>query len=526
MQTLFYAGDILPMTGENDTAEAVITNDGKIEFVGELSKARELLEIGAEEVNLEGKTLMPAFIDAHSHIFQTAQYAAFADISQAESITDIKKILRQYKNDKGIKADGVIIATGYDQDFLNEKRHPNIKELDEVANDIPICLIHASGHICIANSALLKICNITDSSVAPEGGKYGYFENGSLNGYIEEVAAITPVLMAAFQKADINMAKQITEAQNLYLKYGISTVQEGTASRDTFAALKGLSDKGLLKLDTVAYIMSDEYLVVAENNPEYSSYKNNLKIGGAKLILDGSPQARSAYLSAPYENEQEYRGYPAHPQEKVDSAVLAAVTGGYQLLTHCNGDAASEQLIDAFSKCEQGKTDAIRPIMIHSQTVRADQLDRMTRLGILPSFFVAHTYFWGDTHFKNLGRRAELISPAKTALEKNLLFTFHQDTPVLPPDMLKTVWCAANRKTKSGREIGAAQAISVYEALKAVTVNAAYTYFEEDTKGSMEVGKNADFVILSENPLRIDKTKIDKIKILATIKNGVTLYKA
>lgn len=163
--------------------------------------------------------------------------------------------------------------------------------------------------------------------------------------------------------------------------------------------------------------------------------------------------------------------------------------------------------------------------MIHAQLLEPEQLERVADLGIVPSFFVAHVYHWGDTHIKNFGfKRASQISPAGSALARNIRFTFHQDTPVIEPDMLETVWCAVNRVTRTGVKLGDKECIPVMEALKAVTINAAYQYGEEHTKGSIEPGKAADFVILDCDPVTAKPMDIRKIKVLQTIKAGKTIF--
>ena len=198
-----------------------------------------------------------------------------------------------------------------------------------------------------------------------------------------------------------------------------------------------------------------------------------------------------------------------------------------QLLAHCNGDAAAEQYIAQFEKELEIREDkdCYRAVMVHAQLVRKDQLERMKKIGMMPSFFVAHTYYWGDIHIKNFGKvRGSQISPAKTALDYGMKFTFHQDTPVVPPDMMRTVSCAVNRVSRSGQVIGENQRIPVTEALKAITSYAAYQYHEEAEKGTIAVGKYADFVVLDKNPLEIDREDLADIKVLMTLKENEVIY--
>lgn len=531
MRTIYYGGDIITMKNQNDFPEALVTENGKILFTGTYDDAEKQYGNSAEKINLQGHTLMPSFIDAHSHFSQVAQSAMMCDLSETKDFHDIAETLNSYMQENGIDENGVIFASGYDHNFLKEERHPDKTVLDEVSKTVPIYISHASGHMGVANSALLALAGITDDTKNPEGGKFGRNEDGSLNGYVEETPALMKILTCAMPRVKPDMAKQMAAAQELYFKYGITTVQEGAAMGASMQGLVGFSDSGALKLDVVAYILEEEYDRTVSTYSEYNQkYKNCIKIGGAKIILDGSPQGKSAWLSKPYEGEKDYCGYPTHDNAYVENAALRAVRGNYQLLAHCNGDAASQQFLDSYKKAletvENPNMD-LRPVMIHCQTVREDQLDTMAELKMIPSLFIGHTYYWGDIHLKNLGPvRGTQISPAKSALERGLVYNFHQDTPVTKPDMLHSVWCAVNRMTRKDRLIGQNQCISVYEALQGVTINAAYEYKEEDKKGTLEPGKLADMVILSSNPLKADNMHIKDITILETIKEGITLYRA
>jgi predicted amidohydrolase YtcJ len=530
MKTIYYDGDIITMTGAKDSCEALVTEDKKILYTGTLKQARALYGKEAQERDLKGHTLMPAFIDAHSHFVQTAQSIKMCDLSDTENFEDIVTALKNYLEKNQIDENGMIFATGYDHNFLAEQKHPDKTVLDKVSKTVPIYISHASGHMGAANSALLKLAGITTETKDPAGGRFGRDKSGEPDGYVEETPALMQVLAAAMPRMKMDMVKQMKAAQHLYLKYGITTVQEGAAMAQTMQGLTAFAASGGLELDVVAYILKEDYEKTVKEYADYNGkYKNRVKIGGVKVILDGSPQGKSAWLSKPYEGEENYCGYPTHDDAYVTKAATDAVRGGYQILAHCNGDAASEQFIQSYQAAlkETGTADGdYRPVMIHCQTVRDDQLDRMAQLKMIPSIFIGHTYYWGDIHLKNLGVvRGARISPVQSALERGLIYNFHQDTPVTKPDMLHSVWCAVNRVTRKGQPIGQEQCINVYEALQAVTINAAYAYKEEDQKGTLEAGKMADMVILDANPLKADKKCIKDIVVLETIKEGKTVYK-
>ena len=244
------------------------------------------------------------------------------------------------------------------------------------------------------------------------------------------------------------------------------------------------------------------------------------------MFLDGSPQSRTAWMRTPYLGSED-RGYPTLTDRQVYGYAERAVKEGRQILAHCNGDAAAEQYLAALEQVKAGGLDlaAVRPVMIHAQLLGLDQIPRLASLGVIPSFFVAHVYHWGDTHIRNFGReRAGRISPARSAWEAGLPFTFHQDAPVIRPDMAETLWCAVCRRTRSGQLLGEEERIPVEEALKAVTIHGAYQYGEEREKGSLTPGKKADLVILDRNPMEAAPEELREIRVLETIKEGKTVF--
>lgn len=532
MDKIYYNGDILTMEDTRTEPEAVLISDGIIAFTGSLKEAVRAAH-QPEMTDLNGKTLMPAFIDGHSHISLVAQFSQFADLSGCESFADIKRRLTAFQKEKKIGEGGAVIGVGYDHNFLDEKKHPDKNVLDEVSDQIPVFVLHASGHMGVGNTVLLKEAGIDASTPDMEGSRFGRIP-GSMepDGYAEETKALNLLLARVYAKIPRDPKAQIEKAQELYLSHGITTIQDGAASGQDVEALFEAAKEGLLKADVVSYVLVGEEPEKLEQ--EYAglkkAYWNHIKLGGRKVILDGSPQGKTAWLSKPYAGEEEYRGYPAMEQEKVQTYIRNAIESGVQILAHCNGDAASQQWIDSFQKvmeqCGVSKEDDLRPVMIHCQTVRKDQLLRMKTIGMIPSMFVDHVYYWGDIHLRNLGEeRAEAISPAKSAFEQGLCVNFHQDSPVVPPDMLHTVWCAVNRLTREGKVLGEEERVNVCEALKAVTINGAYAYFEEDKKGSIAEGKLADLVILDRNPLKTPVSELKDIKVTETLKEGETVYR-
>lgn len=548
MERVFYNGRIITMEKENaqeeltKAPEAVLVRDGLIAAVGSLEEVLGLAGDEAVKCDLKGKCLMPSFIDSHSHFVMNGQMASWADLSACESFEDIAGVLRAYIGENHITDKDVVLGFGYDHNFLQEGTQPDKRLLDLVSSTIPIFILHISAHLACANSAALGLAGIDETTPDPQGGVIGRLDGGEPSGYVEE-AGMNLLQQAILPRVNIDYQKMLWKMQEVYIDYGITTVQDGASTESDINALMNMSASKALKLDVVAYPLmpAGGVELMQKYGEAYKQYVNGFKIGGYKLVLDGSPQGRSAWMSEPYlGGEPDYCGYPWMKDEEVQAYVGQAVAENRQLLVHCNGDAASEQFIRAYENAltdetahgtgeEDGKAgkngkDGLRPVMIHCQTVRNDQLDRMAKLSMIASIFIGHVWYWGDIHVKNFGpQRGNHISPAKDAIDRGVTVNFHQDTPVTRPDMLHSVWCAVNRVSRGGNKIGEDQAISVYEALKAVTINGAYQYFEEDQKGSIAKGKRADLVILDRSPLETDPMEIRDIKVLETIKDGETI---
>ena len=320
--------------------------------------------------------------------------------------------------------------------------------------------------------------------------------------------------------------------QSIYLRNGITTAQEGAGNPAQLAGLQAFGASGNLKIDLVGYQIMQTRDALSEDFAPSKTYQDHYRLGGIKLVLDGSPQGKTAWLTEPYHvipsgNPDDYAGYGTMEAAEVDGLFSAAFGRDIQVLAHANGDAAADQLLAGVERAGvlHGNADR-RTVMIHAQTARDDQLDKMRASGVIPSFYVAHTFFWGDWHRDSvLGpERASRISPLRTSLDKDMVLTIHNDSPVVPPDMMRLVWTAVNRKTRSGDVLGPDERISPMEALRAVTIDAAYQYFEEESKGSLEVGKRADMVILSADPTVVDPMAIADIAVLETIKDGAVIY--
>ena len=522
MEKIYINGDFLTL--EEDNIEAIYIKDNRIKKVGTKKDILNLKSNETEIVDLNGKTIMPSFVDSHSHFFAVANNLLQVSLEGAKNINEIQEKLLKYKEENNIEKGKWILANGYDNNILEEKRHINKQEIDKILPDNPVVIQHKSGHNGIFNSMGLKLLNITENTQSPEGGKIEKI-NGKLTGFLEENAFIENIKKVPMPEIE-DLVKMVGKAEKKYASYGITTVQEGMFTKELIPIYKKIVNDNKLTLDVIAFMD-----VKAKNEIEYSfsknirRYKNRFKIRGIKIFLDGSPQARTAWMRTPYIDDENHFGYSTMSDKQVKEALTLAYKENLQILAHCNGDMAAQQYINCIKDIE-GNIEKLRPVLIHGQLLGIDQLKEIKKLGIIPSYFISHIYYWGDIHIKNFGiERADKISPAGSSIKNNIIFTFHQDSPVIEPNMLETIWCAVNRKTKNGILLGKEEKIEVINAIKALTINAAYQYSEENEKGSIKEGKLADLIILDKNPIKVEKEKIKEIKILETIKEGKTIYK-
>lgn len=540
---LYHNGDIVTMEGDSAVyVETLVVRDGKILFAGRKDEA--LKQAGADhtEVDLQGRFMAPGFIDAHGHAYGAGFQKMAANILPPPdgTVTDIESLittLKQWYADLGKtgKSPKVIVGFGYDDSQLKEKRHPVADDLDKVSNTLPVILVHQSGHLQALNHLALAAVGLDASTADPQGGVIRREKDGKTpNGVLEETAGAM-VMFKLFSKFDSSMSANMVKAGvQAYKEFGFTTVQEGAATPSMVQAYKDMARAGDLDVDVAAYpvLLASKELMDKQGTSD--SYSGHFRIAGIKITQDGSPQGKTAYLSHPYKvpppgQPKTYRGYPGMPrQSQLDSLVDYAFSKNWQVLMHCNGDAAGDMMIQSvrYASTKLGMADR-RPVMIHAQTARYDQLDSMKQLGIIPSFFSMHTFYWGDWHRdETLGQeRAFRISPAQTAYRKGLIFTEHHDAPVGLPSSIMILHTAVNRTSRTNSVIGEAEKLTPYQALLSLTRYSAYQYFEEKNKGTLTAGKLADLVILDRNPMKVDPKDIIRIHVMETIKEGRTVFK-
>lgn len=537
-------GTIVTLTGPILEAGAVAIRDGRIQAVGTAEDIAAVWEgPGTLVRDLGGRTVLPGFIDAHGHFLQVGFLAQSASLLPPPDggVTDFATMaaaLEAHRDSDQAAKMGWIVGMGYDDAQLAEQRHPTAADLDAMIPDMPVLLIHQSGHVAAVNSAGLEALGISAASEDPPGGVIRRKpDSREPDGVLEETAFFATLDKLPLPEDPESFAAMVAAAQESYAAAGFTTAQEGRALPANVRALQAAASGGLLKLDVDVYPDPTFARDAAEFEGLMANasrrYENHLRIPGIKLSLDGSPQAKTAWLSLPYHvpphgQDEDYRGYPQLEDDYLATEVRRAFQNGWQVLTHVNGDAAIDQFLAAVGKATEalGPGDR-RPVAIHAQTAREDQLDAMAELGVIPSFMSVHTFYWGDWHRDSvLGpERAARISPARSALERGIVYTSHNDAPVTPPNSRMILYSQVNRLTRSGRVLGPEQRVTARQALEAITSSAARQLFEEARKGTIEAGKLADLVIVDRNPLTIPPEELMELTVLETLKEGETIWR-
>jgi predicted amidohydrolase YtcJ len=539
VNAIYYGGDIVTMEGDTaNYAEAVAVKDGKIVFVGSKVDAEKLKDDSTVMNDLQGKTLLPGFIDPHSHFMSSLAMGSQANCQPApagegNSVEGIIKSLQKLQSDKKIGDGETIIGYGYDDNAMPNGVLLNRDDLDKAFPNNPVIIIHVSMHGVVLNSKAMEKFNINSKTKTVEGGiivrKPGTNEP---YGLIMEMSYL-PIFAAMPKASEAEQLAQLKDAQMLYAEAGVTTAQEGATHMSEVATLERGSQENKLFIDVIAYPLFTEMDTLFKVHPpkDFGKYSNHFKLGGIKITVDGSPQGRTAFFTKPYltdgpGGQKNWHGEPSFNQNIANQLLKRIYDAGLQSTFHANGDAAIDMCIKAHEFASAGdlKKDR-RTTIIHAQFIRKDQLDKFATYNLIPSFYTEHTYFFADTHIKLRGlAQASFISPMKTAIAKGLHPTNHTDFNVVPIDQMFVLWSAVNRISRNGVVIGADEKITAYQALQAITSSVAFQYFEENTKGSIKAGKLADLVVLDQNPLKVDPMKIKGIHVMETVKEGKTIY--
>ncbi len=535
---LIVAGTIITVDKTQPTAEAVAVAGDRIVSVGSRENIFKLATDSTRIVELGEHALLPGFIDAHGHMTMVGTWGELINLSSppvgtVQTMADLVTLIRARIADHEIPPGEWVFGYGYDDSLIHENRHPDRDDLDRASTEHPIALIHVSGHLMATNTMGLTLAKITAESENPPGGVIRRRPGTTTpNGVLEETASY-PLRkpMTKFMTPELTK-KAMQRSARLHASYGITTIQDGGTDPRTVNLFRETASESPFPVDVVAFVSGARASDKELETVSAETYENGFRVGGVKLMLDGSPQGRTAYLSAPYTEgppgaKAGYRAYPVIPQDEYNRRISLLINNGTPVLTHANGDGAIDMMIAGVGQALEGRiVPDHRTVIIHAQLMREDQLHQVKKLGMVPSYYAAHPFFWGDWHRKSFGEeRASFISPVARTDELGVPYTIHNDSPVVPPDMMRLLWIATNRETRSGYVLGPEQRATTMQAIHAVTLGAAYQYFEEEEKGSITVGKRADLVILGANPLAVDKSDLKDIPIIETIARGKTVYR-
>ncbi|MDX6751220.1 amidohydrolase [Geminicoccaceae bacterium 1502E] len=537
-EAIYHNGPILSLDAENSMPEAVAIAGGQILAVGSMADMEAHRGPATREIDLAGRALLPGFIDPHGHFPLSGMYALYRVDLSSPPVGDCRRladVFGRLRERAAATAEGEwVIGAFFDQSMVEERRFPTRQELDAVSSAHPIFVVHASGHVGVANSAALAFAGIDRDTPQPPGGHIEKDEaTGEPTGLLEEPAAMGPIKDAVDNSRGEAFTAGLEHATREYAAQGVTTAQNAWADKNLLQQFERAEREGRLKLRLVA-------LPDAGLEPELASGaftvatrpEGRLRLGARKLFSDGSIQAFTGYLFRPYHTpcrgDAEYRGYPIYDRDDLARRIDVLHRAGHQIHIHANGDAAADDVLHGFRLAQEAfPREDHRHTIIHGQMLREDQLDLMKELGVTVSFFSYHVYVWGDRHRDVFmgPERAARISPAASATARGIRYTVHNDTPVTPMRPLPLMWAAVNRLTASGEVLGPEQRISVLQALRAHTIDAAWQVFLEDEIGSIEPGKRADLVILDRNPLE-DPAGLKDIRVLETIIDGETVHRA
>jgi len=548
--TLYSGGDILTMAGPAPAyAEALVEKGGRIVYMGPLAGAVKAAGGGARHVNLAGRTLLPGFIDAHGHLVLASHTLLNADLNGVKSIPEL--LARMKAHAATLPAGVWVEGLGYRAEQLAENRHPTKEELDSVSTTRPVFVQDGSAHQGSINSVLLKQLGWSASSKDPAGGVISRQPGSSEpSGHIAE-APVFAVLAAKAPLTPAQIRQGVAKAVALWAANGQTTASEmgfGLSDDDIDVARQMLDEK-LLPIDLLLFVKHSfleqakagrsavvaQYADPASRAPRLDGdgrYLNRVRVAGLKFWLDGSMD--NAYMSQPYttnppgNTEKNFRGLAVDPQADVEATVATYWKSNRQVAGHSIGDQAVDNFLIAIEKAyvSQGPADH-RPLIQHAQFLRPDQIERAKKVGAITSFTAGGIYPMGDYLAKLMGpERLAWAGAAGSVQRAGIPWTIHHDMPAgVSPSLIYALWNIVNRTTKSGVVLSPQEKVSPYDGLRAITINGAYQYHEEKTKGSLEPGKLADLVVLNANPLKVQPMAIKDIQVLETIKEGRSIYR-
>ena len=506
-------GKVYTFIHKKPTAQAVAIFDEKIVYVGENSEASKLVGSKTKVIDLEGKTVLPGFTDCHVHMAGFGRSLSALRLRNVTSITQLKELVRE--KSQQLLPGAWILGGGWDQEKFGEKRLPTRWDLDEAAPNNPVVLFRVCTHICVANTEALEKAEIGRDTVAPPGGEIDRDPStGELTGIIREKAL--DLIFEAFPKASEEEIFQVClVACRKAVEAGLTGVHWIVESPVEMRVIQKMRREGKLPL-RVYLLVPAEFLENLEGLGLVQGFGDSMvKIGGLKILLDGSLGAQTAALYEPYNDAPETSGMLTYSQEDFEMLVFNAHKAGLQLAVHAIGDKAMDIALKAFEKALQKIPNVNHRHRIeHASVLNEELIRRMKSLGVIasvqPHFIVSD--FWVEDRLGK--KRARWVYPFKSLMEAGVVVCGGSDCPVEPISPLLGIWAAVVKQPNSEERL------TVEEAIRLYTVNAAHANFEENLKGTIEEGKLADMIVLSDDPFKIGPEKIRDITVLMTIVGG------
>ncbi len=530
---IFQGGTIIPMSSTGPKrAEALAIRGGRIVALGSAADLSGLRTSATKIVDLDGRTLLPGFIDPHQHTCFAALFAELlADVGYSNYRTRADLIAGLKALDAKLPAGEWLMA--YNFDNLLQGGDLSMTELDGVSKDRPILIWYINMHDAAANTAAFKIAQIPeDIGTLPGGGSFGRGPDGKLNGLIYEESAllkfvphgVPSVTPALFAKAMTDYFKSSAALGNT------TTHEPGTVQPDWIEGLVKLTASGTGRLSASLMIndleAANTYRDLGHGAAATLFPNSRFSLFGIKIVGDGSNQTKTGAQTIPYLGG-DWKGAPNYKPDELKSLVASAKAAGWPIQIHCNGDSAIDDALDAIAAAYGANSPSGVNRIEHSTLARPDQLKRMKELGVEPSFLMNHVYLYGAAYRDQLfgEPRTAFMDPAGACLKEGLRFTLHTDHPCSPAGALNLIQTAVTRRcTVDNSVIGPDQAISVEEAIRAVTASAAAQIGQGDRIGTLEAGKEADLVILEQDPFKVAPDEIVKIKISETWVAGERIF--
>ncbi|MEM7126963.1 MAG: amidohydrolase [Chloroflexota bacterium] len=530
-QRIFTNAHFITMNPDAPTAAAVGTAGDTICSIGSTEEVHQWASPSAEIVDLGGATVVPGLIDSHSHITAGSLWSAHADCSSVACKT-VEDVLSQIEELAKTSEEGEWVrGFGYDDTGIEEMRHLTTADLDAVTTEHPIFISHISGHLVYVNSAGLKKMGIDGTTPDPDGGHIDKDDRGDPTGLLLE--------NAAFDAREHLPSPSREEIKDLFVQkvadynsFGLTSTHDGAIGlsngADYISICNELDWAGELNIRIYGDVMVQAYPAYEQLGIGKGFGSRYFQLGGIKWFQDGSIQGLTGALIEDYHNKPGWRSELIYPQEQLNDMFCDYQSRGHHIIVHGNGDAAIESILQAFEMAQsKHPRQDNRHMLIHCQMAHPNHIERITDLGVIPSYFINHIYYWGDRHKSMFigPERAARMNPLGSSLKAGMTFSIHSDFPVTPIDPLFSIHTAVNRETRSGDILGPDERISPEEALKTFTTYAALCSFEEELKGSLEVGKLADLTVLSENILSVEPVRIKDIDVLGTVVGGKTVYR-